>query len=67
MKLNSKEVDRTMHAYLQGDGSVILIERERFRRLGCSRMTWDERRVLVRPDEVFKLFSLAHPDEPQKG
>ena len=58
MKLNRKEVDRTLYAHPQTDGSFILIERDRFPRNGYSRMTWDERRILIRPDEVTKLFGM---------
>ena len=47
------------HAYLQDDGSVIIIEQERFTRIGYSKASWDDRRVLMWAEEIMKLAAMV--------
>lgn len=58
MKINTKQPDRTLHAYSQGDGSVILIERERYLPTGYSKCKWEESRIRLTVDEIDKLAKI---------
>ena len=57
MKLNSKEANRTLHAHLSG-GDIILIECERYMRIGGVNR-WDETRVRLTVAEARKLGAWA--------
>jgi hypothetical protein len=62
MKLNTKDPQRTLHAYplngVDGDG-FILTERLRHVPCGCTKAVWEEERVFMSNQEILKLARLV--------
>jgi hypothetical protein len=59
MKLNGKEVNRSLYAHVQEDGKILLVENEGYVPIGYSRRKWDQQRILLTIDEIKKLAAMA--------